>query len=425
MAGSADFQSPDPERATRELKAAAHRRARRSGVALSPSDLYLDACACATPKPTRWASSTTPTTSSGSKSAGPICCGTAAGAIARWRPTAISLPVLEAALRVPPAGALRRRARGADDGALLSPVRVRFDYERRPPGRRRRRLPTGHTVHASLDRNGRPCRLPDRVRRSCSKHEGAGHRRRRVHRLDARRAAARRRRRRRRHRLLHRLLPADRSRSGISRRCAAPAAFPLRRVARSRTPIWRACWPTARTCFIWRRRRACARAGDAISRLYDEQHRGHAAPARGAASARALERLVYASSSSVYGDDVAMPMREDALPQPVSPYGVTKLAAEQLCHLYHVNDGVPAVSLRYFTVYGPRQRPDMGFHRFLTAAILDQPIACLRRRRADARLHVCARCGRGQHRRGARREFPAACTILEADRGSRSTRCSR
>ncbi|MBI2829379.1 MAG: NAD-dependent epimerase/dehydratase family protein [Acidobacteria bacterium] len=82
-----------------------------------------------------------------------------------------------------------------------------------------------------------------------------------------------------------------------------------------------------------------------------------------------IERLVYASSSSVYGDEVPLPMREDVCPQPVSPYGVTKLAAEQLCHLYHVNHGVPAVSLRYFTVYGPRQRPDMGFSRFLHAVV--------------------------------------------------------
>ena len=80
-----------------------------------------------------------------------------------------------------------------------------------------------------------------------------------------------------------------------------------------------------------------------------------------------LERLVYASSSSVYGDHVPLPMREDALPQPVSPYGVSKLAAEQLCYLYFSNYGVPATSLRYFTVYGPRQRPDMAFHRFLQA----------------------------------------------------------
>ncbi len=87
-----------------------------------------------------------------------------------------------------------------------------------------------------------------------------------------------------------------------------------------------------------------------------------------------LERFVYSSSSSVYGDLVAMPMREDALPQPVSPYGVSKLAAEQLCYLYFSNYGVPTVSLRYFTVYGPRQRPDMGFHKFLRAILLDQPI---------------------------------------------------
>jgi UDP-glucose 4-epimerase len=93
------------------------------------------------------------------------------------------------------------------------------------------------------------------------------------------------------------------------------------------------------------------------------------------ARAPALERLVYASSSSVYGDNTPMPFREDQMTQPVSPYGVSKLAAEQLCHLYHANFRVPAVSLRYFTVYGPRQRPDMGFHKFLRATILGEPIA--------------------------------------------------
>jgi nucleoside-diphosphate-sugar epimerase len=87
-----------------------------------------------------------------------------------------------------------------------------------------------------------------------------------------------------------------------------------------------------------------------------------------------LERIVYASSSSVYGDSAVMPFREDALPQPVSPYGVSKLAAEQLCYLYHVNFGLPTVSLRYFTVYGPRQRPDMGFHKFLRATIRGEPL---------------------------------------------------
>jgi nucleoside-diphosphate-sugar epimerase len=90
---------------------------------------------------------------------------------------------------------------------------------------------------------------------------------------------------------------------------------------------------------------------------------------------RPLDRVVYASSSSVYGDAAAIPMREDALPQPVSPYGVTKLAAEQLCYLYYFNYQVPTTSLRYFTVYGPRQRPDMGFRKFLEAARDGRPIS--------------------------------------------------
>ena len=89
---------------------------------------------------------------------------------------------------------------------------------------------------------------------------------------------------------------------------------------------------------------------------------------------RPLEKFVYASSSSVYGDNAPIPMVEETYLQPVSPYGVTKLAAEHLCHLYFVNHGVPTVSLRYFTVYGPRQRPDMGFHRFIRAALTGSPI---------------------------------------------------
>jgi nucleoside-diphosphate-sugar epimerase len=93
-----------------------------------------------------------------------------------------------------------------------------------------------------------------------------------------------------------------------------------------------------------------------------------------AAKGRSIERFVFASSSSVYGDSASIPMREDAPLKPVSPYGVTKLAAEQLCTLYHIAFGVPTVALRYFTVYGPRQRPDMAFHRFLRAAAVGLPI---------------------------------------------------
>ena len=87
-----------------------------------------------------------------------------------------------------------------------------------------------------------------------------------------------------------------------------------------------------------------------------------------------LERFVYASSSSVYGDAERYPTPEDALPRPVSPYGVTKLAGEHLALLYGRSFGMPVTALRYFTVYGPRQRPDMAFHRFCRALWLNEPL---------------------------------------------------
>ena len=107
----------------------------------------------------------------------------------------------------------------------------------------------------------------------------------------------------------------------------------------------------------------------------------------------------------------------------MSPYGVTKLAAEQLCHLYFVNHGVPTVSLRYFTVYGPRQRPDMGFHRFFSALLDGRPLV---------------QYGDGQQTRdftfvddaawatqaAAVRGVPGASTILGVAPGSPFGRCS-
>jgi UDP-glucose 4-epimerase len=88
-----------------------------------------------------------------------------------------------------------------------------------------------------------------------------------------------------------------------------------------------------------------------------------------------LKRFVYASSSSIYGNAETFPTPESICPQPVSPYGITKLAGEQLCSLYHQNFGVPCTSLRYFTVYGPRQRPDMAFHKFFKLIMEDKPIS--------------------------------------------------
>jgi UDP-glucuronate 4-epimerase len=93
-----------------------------------------------------------------------------------------------------------------------------------------------------------------------------------------------------------------------------------------------------------------------------------------ATKSASLQRFVYASSSSVYGNAEAFPTTEDMRPQPLSPYGVTKLAAEHMCSLYAANFGVPTVSLRYFTVYGPGQRPDMAFTRFTRAAVLGEKI---------------------------------------------------
>ena len=105
------------------------------------------------------------------------------------------------------------------------------------------------------------------------------------------------------------------------------------------------------------------------------------APLRMLATQRLLEalrqhpvaRLVYASSSSAYGDAPAYPVFETDLPRPRSPYGVTKLAAEQLCVAYAANFGISSVSLRYFTVYGPRQRPDMATNRLIAAARFGTP----------------------------------------------------
>ncbi|MCK8816300.1 GDP-mannose 4,6-dehydratase [Natroniella sulfidigena] len=87
-----------------------------------------------------------------------------------------------------------------------------------------------------------------------------------------------------------------------------------------------------------------------------------------------IKKFIYASSSSVYGDTDNLPMKETNRLQPVSPYGVSKLAAEHLCYLYWKNFGVPTISLRYFTVFGPRQRPDMAFHIFIKEILTDGKI---------------------------------------------------
>ena len=93
-----------------------------------------------------------------------------------------------------------------------------------------------------------------------------------------------------------------------------------------------------------------------------------------AAKGTGLKGLIFASSSSVYGDAETFPTLEEGALRPVSPYGVTKLACEHLCRIYHKSLDLPVVTMRYFTAYGPRQRPDMAFRRFINAILQDQEI---------------------------------------------------
>jgi nucleoside-diphosphate-sugar epimerase len=96
-----------------------------------------------------------------------------------------------------------------------------------------------------------------------------------------------------------------------------------------------------------------------------------------AAAGRDLKAFVYASSSSVYGAQGVYPAREDAVLRPLSPYGATKVITEQLAGAFWQSARVPVVGLRYFTVYGPRQRPDMAFSQFIAAALDGRPLSVL------------------------------------------------
>ena len=135
-------------------------------------------------------------------------------------------------------------------------------------------------------------------------------------------------------------------------------------------------------------------------------------------------RFVYASSSSIYGDAELRPTPEERAPQPLSPYGQTKLAAEHLCSLYRANYGVDAVSLRYFTVFGPRQRPDMAFHIFCRAALEERPITVFGDGRQTPRLHATSATSSPPPSPPAtRRSTTTASSTSAAARRPRSARC--
>ena len=253
-------------------------------------------------------------------------------------------------------------------GRLLSPIRMAFELR----GRRGRRGGRGARAdeHAALDRDGRPagCRLPG-ARDGRRSHEGARHRRGRLHRLARCRGRAARSRRR-------RCIGVDCFTDYYPRplkeaqpgRPDRPRRVHLRRGAGSRTPTSARCSTASRTSSTWPRRPACARAGAAISAIYTAnnveatQRLLEAVRRTGRSSASSTRRR-----SSVYGDGRDPDARGRAAAAGVA-LRRDQARRRALCHLYHVNYGVPAVSLRYFTVYGPRQRPDMGFHRFIAAA---------------------------------------------------------
>ena len=123
--------------------------------------------------------------------------------------------------------------------------------------------------------------------------------------------------------------------------------------------------------------RRAALVVERVPRIRRAERDRHPAAPRGVARRAASRRFVYASSSSVYGQQQRYPTREDDLPAPFSPYGVTKLAGEHLCSVYAANWGVPTVALRYFTVFGPRQRPDMSIYRLCEAALTGGIVSAL------------------------------------------------
>ncbi|MBZ5752722.1 NAD-dependent epimerase/dehydratase family protein [Metabacillus rhizolycopersici] len=92
-----------------------------------------------------------------------------------------------------------------------------------------------------------------------------------------------------------------------------------------------------------------------------------------AAKNKNLTKFIYASTSSVYGEKSGK-VSEDSCPTPLSPYGITKLTGEHLCHVYQKSYNIPIIIVRFFTVYGPRQRPDMAFHRFILQILKGEPI---------------------------------------------------
>ncbi len=127
---------------------------------------------------------------------------------------------------------------------------------------------------------------------------------------------------------------------------------------------------------IWRAYPESGPAGGMISAIMWIQIYSQLSSCLKHAATTAIKKFIFASTSSVYGDTTGR-VPEDTSTAPLSPYGVSKLTGEHLCRVYWKNDGVPIVILRFFTVYGPRQRSDMAFHRFIKQMIANEPITLI------------------------------------------------
>jgi hypothetical protein len=136
---------------------------------------------------------------------------------------------------------------------------------------------------------------------------------------------------------------------------------------------------------------------------------------------RPIRKLIYVSSSSVYGGGPGR-LVETARLAPLTPYGVSKLAAEQLCDAYAWSMGIPLLTLRLFTVYGPGQRPDMAFRRFIDAVLREEPVTCFRKWPADSQHHLRSRRSRSDDPRGAQSFYGRG---FQRRGGRTCLRCSR
>ena len=364
VAGSAIFHTPGSRaRHARAQGRGARRplppRGRASSRAATPPRPF-PACACATPKPTRWGSSTTRTTSSGSRSAAPICCAQAGWSYREMEAEGFALPVIEAHCTYRESAKYDDEIEVRTTASMLSPVRVKFSYEvvraRRRAPRSRPAAPCTRRSIATAGRAGCPSACADVVFMKALVTGVAGF-------IGST--------------LAERLLADGADVVGIDcftdyypravkeRNLAgalAPSAASGSSSRASRTSTCRRCWPIARTCFTWRRRPACARAGDATSRSTPST----TSRRRRCCSRRAL-RMHDARTARLLVELVGV-----RRPQCRCRCARTRCRSRcrpTACRSSRPNSsaistsrtyGVPTVSLRYFTVYGPRQRPDMG-----------------------------------------------------------------